>query len=309
MSNSNLKENPKKRLPKYRRVSLKDAPKMILQERDLEIIKAVWDYRFLTTDHIRAMIPGTRRKIYERLRKLYHRRYLDRLFFTPALYTGGSQKAIYALDKRGTDVLVEEAGVPREAVRWSATSKEFKERYLRHALMISNFRVTLACALAENPEVELFYWKQGNVLKEIVYAKEDGKRIRYPVVPDAFFGIRDYGRPAGQQDSYFFLECDRSTMTNERYLKKMRGYWHYGRQKKHEEMYDISSFRVLTLTMTEQRENNLVRVTRKADDRQVGSPMFWFTNEKKYELENPGSILAPIWQTPKSKKRDQRILE
>lgn len=309
MSNSSLKETPKKRLPKYQRVSLKDAPPMILQERDLEIIKAVWEYRFLTTDHIRAMVPGTRRKIYERLRKLYHRRYLNRLFFTPALYTGGSQKAIYALDKRGADILVEEAGIPREAVKWSATSMEFKERYLRHALMISNFRVILACALAEVPDVELFFWKQGNDLKEIIYAKEGGKRVRYSVVPDAFFGIHDHRQAPGRQDAYFFLECDRSTMTNDRYLKKMRGYWHYGRQKKHEERYDISSFRVLTLTLTEQRENNLVRVTKKADDRQVGSPMFWFTNEKKIDLEHPASILAPIWQTPKDGKRSQKIIE
>lgn len=309
-TNDQEQAQEKKRLPKYKRVSKKEAPRLVLQERDLEILKTVWDYRYLQSHHIIALIKGTRRKLYERLRKLYHHHYLDRLFFPLQLYSGGSEKTIHVLDKRGADLLVEKLGISREKIRWSNSIKSVEERNLRHSLMIANFRVILTLAVRNNPDLELLLWKQGNELRDSVSeVDENGVNVRYPVVPDAYFGVKDTRKPEGRQVAYYFLEADRSTMTNDRYLKKMRGYWIYWREKKYKEKYKIHSFRVLTLTMTEKREDNLVRTTKKADDNKKGSLLFLFTHEGLISIEKPESVLDPIWRTPVDGERKHGLLE
>lgn len=98
---------------------------------------------------------------------------------------------------------------------------------------------------------------------------------------------------------YFFLEADQSTMTNARFLKKMRAYWNWWRQGRHTKKFGIKSFRVLTIAKTEKRKENLRKMTKGADERRKGSLMFWFTSEQNYSLRESKSILEPIWQTPK----------
>jgi len=88
-------------------------------------------------------------------------------------------------------------------------------------------------------------------------------------------------------------------MTDARFLKKMRAYWNWWKRGKHTEKFGIKAFRVLTITKTEKRKENLREITKKADDRQRGSLMFWFTSERNYNIQKPESILEPIWQTPK----------
>jgi hypothetical protein len=78
----------------------------------------------------------------------------------------------------------------------------------------------------------------------------------------------------------------------------MKAYWYYWKQEGHTKKYNIKGFRVLTLTKSTQRANNLTQVTKQADEKQKGSVMFWFASEKSYELQDPGSVLKPIWQTP-----------
>ncbi|MBA7495120.1 hypothetical protein ES702_05699 [subsurface metagenome] len=98
---------------------------------------------------------------------------------------------------------------------------------------------------------------------------------------------------------YFFLEADQSTMTNARFLKKMRAYWNQWRQGRHTKRFGMKAFRVLTITKTKQRKENLRKITEGANDGQKGSLMFWFTSEENYNIDKPESILESIWQTPK----------
>ena len=79
----------------------------------------------------------------------------------------------------------------------------------------------------------------------------------------------------------------------------MRAYWNWWKEGRHTKRFGIKAFRVLTITKTEKRKENLKQITKKADDRQRGSLMFWFTSEKNYDIQKPESILEPIWQTPK----------
>lgn len=282
----------KRKHPKYYRDS-KNPPPLRLQERDIQILKTVYDYRFLQTDHIQALLPGSREGIRRRLQKLYHNGYLER-FFLPLPLGVGSSKAIYTLDKKGAQLLIKSFGYEPERLRWHIKQTKTGANYLQHALMISNFRATLTMAVNSQPDLELLFWKQGKELRDYVEIRDErGRRIRIPVVPDAFFGLKDKrGR------MYFFLEADRGTMTMSRFLRKMRGYWIYWKRGLHTKRYHIRNFRVLTVTNSQKRVENLARVTQKADDRKQGSKMFWFTHDKQIRLDDPQSIVGAIWKTP-----------
>jgi len=116
-----------------------------------------------------------------------------------------------------------------------------------------------------------------------------------PLAPDAFFTIED------KDDLlHFFLEADRSTMTLDRFLDKIRAYWQCWKEERHKERFNISVFRVLTTTISKERKENLRQLTKRADDNQRGSEMFLFACEKDFNLEKPESILEPIWQSPKN---------
>jgi len=100
----------------------------------------------------------------------------------------------------------------------------------------------------------------------------------------------------GKKD-FFFFEADRSTIANARFLNKMRAYWLWHKYGGHHKL-SIDSFRVLILTTTRRRMDNLIAVAKQADDRQVGSNMFWFAVTDDVQLSNPRRVLEKIWRTP-----------
>lgn len=270
-----------------------------IQERDLEIIRLLYDYRFLNSHQLTKLIDGSYQTICRRLRKLYHHGYIDRP--KSQLYLGWHKprSLVYALGDRGADLLVENLGLDREVVggNWRKKNREVKYRYIEHSLMISDFRACLWLALKGLPKSDLLFWEKENPakLKDEVYFRKGGTKTRVPIVPDGFFAIQDRG-----DELYFFLEADRGTTTNRRFLKKMEGYWKYWRQGRHKRRFGIQAFRVLTVTTSTKRKENLREVTKKADDKNVGSLIFWFTSEEEFTLSEPAGILDPIWQTPKN---------
>jgi len=273
-----------------------------IQKRDVEIVKLVHDYRFMDSRQIQMLIDGSNQVILRRLQKLFHHGYLDRpvsqiIFSNPLM---GHENMVYGLGDRGADLLAERLGIDRGKIIWKEKNKEVRERYIQHTLMISNFRACLTLALRATPEVKLLFWIRENPqeLKEYVSFTENGKQRRMVIVPDGFFCIQDAG---GRM--YFFLEADRSTMTNTRFLNKLKAYWKWRWQKasrgRHgiKERYGIRDFRVLTLTRGRQRRDNLTKVAERTDDQHNGSYMFWFAAEEHFSLDTPQAVLHNIWQT------------
>ena len=103
-------KNPSKRKPRYRRVP---SVGFRLQERDREIIKHVFKHRFLNSNHIVALIGGTRQPILRRLHGLFHAGYLARPLEQIRPYKRGSDPMVYGLGNAGADLLAEEYQVPR----------------------------------------------------------------------------------------------------------------------------------------------------------------------------------------------------
>ena len=268
-------------------------PKKIrLQTRDIEIMQEIAIHRFLDTKQIMTLFPGAKTNLLRRLQYLFHHGFLDRPIQQQAVYFKPRNHIIYALGNKGAEYIFAENPDLRGRVNWQTRNRDAKSLHLMHGLMISDFYTALQRALS-GIDAKLLSWLQQETIKD--YVKVDGKSA--PVNPDAFFIINK------EKSSPFFLEADRSTMTDERFLKKMSAYWQWWKAGGHERKFRIKNFRVLTITKSEARKENLRRITRQADPVGRGSEMFLFACANNYNLDEPDSILGSIWQSPKDESR------
>ncbi|MEW6680032.1 MAG: replication-relaxation family protein [bacterium] len=277
------------RLPRFKRVK-ENIPNIILQQRDIDILKLVYDFRFINSEQIHLLIKGSEQGLLKRLQKLFHQGFVDRppqqlvnQFLT------GERKIIYALGRKGAETLNYFGLIEKEKIDWTAKNWEARDTYLNHSMMIANFRTSLTLALREIKDTRITTWLSG-MANELRTQTKD----KIPVSPDAFFTIEDE-----KSRLHFFLEADQSTMINKRFLQKMKGYWYYWKEQGCYNKYKIKNFRVLTITKSKERMENLKRITRNADEKKQGSTLFWFTCEKNYSLKEPSNILKPIWETAK----------
>jgi hypothetical protein len=252
-------------LPRFHRAKGSHRPPLALQARDLELLRTAHDYRLITTpQYFRLFSDDSRDGIYRRLQKLFHHGYLDRLGTNP------NAPMLYALAKRGADVLEVSA------------RKDVGDRYVAHQLMIGDFRIALTHAAGAHG-IDLTWRTLPQAL---------------PVRPDGFFSLQFPELPEGRNRAFFMLEADRSTMPRERFVEKLRAYraWHLAGG--HTEALGIRTFRVLTVTRSDERLGGLVRAAREAGEVGLSLRHFWFASEKRFTAEVPGAIFGWIWETP-----------
>lgn len=110
----------------------------------------------------------------------------------------------------------------------------------------------------------------------------DGERKPSSVDPDEFFGLRFL---VDEEESYFMLEIDRGEMPIERFKnedqtyfpKKMSIYQQANREDVHGRELGISNFRVLTVTTTKGRVDEMIASLRNITNGN-GSNMFLFAD-------------------------------
>jgi len=295
MQSTGLKKQ--KRLPIYKRDD-KNISGIRIQTRDIEILKLVHDYRFINSDQIKALCWGSEQVILRRLWKLFHHGYLDRPKQQIRYGIEGSEPMIYAITNKGANLLKKELGTERKKVDFKVKNFEVGDRHIFHTTMISQIRAAVTLAAKGHPDINFLFWQSEGKFTDCTILKKNGKNLRIPIVPDGFFGIK-----YGDKKLYFFIEADRSTMTGKRILKKMKGYWNYWKEGGLAKEAKIENFRVLTIAKTDKRKNNLCKITKKADEKQKGSSLFWFACVKQISLETPGDFFfANIWNTAKEDK-------
>lgn len=289
--------NPKERLKRFE-VTKAEVP-FRMQDRDRDIIKHVYDNRFLTTKLIALLVGGSEQVVRTRLRKLFQNKYL--------LRKSGqfNEPTVYGLtDKAYEDVLVSQYGIEKDTPRMTEKNRGvIDDRFINHELLIAKTRVTLTLALRDRQDANLAEWLPDKErINKYTVIGEGGREQTRTFTPDSFITIiKDEGEY--ECDKYFFLEADRHTQDNERFCKKMRKYWDYQFAWKKEMGTDANDkhfgFRVLVVALSDARADNLRRKTIQADSQKKGSVMYWFTSETKFNPEDPETILQPIWQTPK----------
>jgi hypothetical protein len=274
-----------------------------IKTRDLKILDLIRDYRFIPSDHVTTLIGGSSRKVLERLQKLFHHCYLDRLYDRRIRTHAGSEKMVYAITSKAADILADELGLDLTKVNWTWKNRAVTERHIKHTLMIAKFRAALTLAAKQQENLKLAFWRENrgsgksidpDLCDTVTLQYGKGREEQRRIVPDAFLALME-----PDHQNYLYLEADRSTMTNERFEKKLRAYWTWKKQGGSALKHGVRHFRVLTVTRSYERRDNLRKAALKATPVKGGSAMFWFACEKDYSVDNPASILGPIWVTAK----------
>ena len=269
----------------------------------------------------------------KRLRTLVQERYLDRparqarLREGPAGRLHGREPLAYAVGLRGGRYLAEVAGTDPAKSDWTRRNREIRHTQLEHALMVSEFRATLYAALTPGVgEWQPYYWNQGDKHRAVFFTGPDKALTkarlayfprlerteqpklrpgftRHVVRPDAFFALKHGTKNLG---AYYCLEADRSTMSRQRVLDKLRDYFRLWRTGHFQtSFHGVPHFVVLVVTKSAARRDSLRQVARQADDRQTGARLFRFATADEYDLARPESLLAPIWYDPVNKEPER----
>lgn len=270
-------------------------PPMRLTERDIQIMQAVYEYRVLTTQHLQTLFFSSVHQTYARLSALYHHGFLDRQFL--GVYADKMNTPIlYVLDKRGAEVLQARQGID---LAWSKDLKQVTPTFLEHTLAINTVRVAVAKA-CQQPGFRLVTWQGESELKagydRVTIRSESGRLQSVSLIPDSYFVLET---PKGT--GHFFLELDRGTETTQRFKTKILAYQGYYQSGAYQRRYNTRSLRVLTVTLSETRAANLLRVTEAAG----GKQRYWFT---LLEQIRPETVLsAPHWRVATHEERQPLI--
>src|SRR5712692_6810102 len=295
--------NPPGRLPRFKRVS--EPPHMVMTERDKEILRQVYFFRLMTREQIERLLfppdnghdhPTKTSKARLRLKLLYQHGYLERIP-TPIAPGHWAWRPVYRLCRKGAELVAQELGTTTSNLPYWGKGDDKDHRqteisllFLNHALETNDVRIAVIQAtLAKGYIVE--QWLDDTELKRqevkdfVTVSSEAGHRTKVPIIPDAYFVLH-----LGNQRAHFFLELDRATMSNKRWKRRILAYKKYVESGKYHERYKTNSLRILTVTTTPQRLDNLKHTTANAG----GDDLFWFTTLS--EATTNDVLSSPIWR-------------
>ncbi|MCK4351858.1 replication-relaxation family protein [candidate division WOR-3 bacterium] len=260
------------RQSRYER-ALKPKP-LALQDRDTAMIKACYKYRWLSREQLQRLFNFhciTRINI--RLRKLYDNKYLSRRFL-PA--SRGSSQAIYSLGIKGVDLVSELTGeAPKIIKQKRKENLEVKEIFLTHNLLVSDVRIAFWLAIKNHQDMKWLRW-----IDERELQIECRNKI---LQPDGYCQYFYQGKLFN-----FFLELDRSTESNPRFLNsKVALYLKLAKSGLYQKIFGVKYFRVLIITLTEERLYNL-----KTNIEKITDKIFWLTIIDKI---TPVNVFDKIW--------------
>jgi hypothetical protein len=262
---------------------MKQPAPMQLTQRDKAIIHAVYEYRVLRQDQLQQLFFGGKSAAQRVLFRLYQHGFLDRRFLP---VVEGRSPMLYVLDRKGVDLLRTEYGY--EHLQWHAGSKDLKTEFLAHTTALNTFRIAVTLA-AKSQNYEIVQWLGENDLKAVydrVSIQQPSRKVEtVSLIPDSYFVLKT---PNGY--AHFFVELDRGTMTSKRFRTKILAYLAFAQNGLAEKRYGTNRFRVLTVTESVRRGENLKAATEGVE----GRSRFWFG--VLADLTPTHVLSAPVWQ-------------
>lgn len=300
-----------RRLSKFRRDGGGFGP-FRFSPKDLEILRLIHAYRYVTADHIFALVPGNRRHLAERLQGLFHHGYVQRLLPPAVMRVAdgpqrGSDKFTYVLDGLGAETLTQAGAVPVDELAWEPRHTNRVSWFVEHQVGISTFHGALVLAARGRGDIALRDWTQLLTLRDWVKVRlqSDAKETTLRVAPDAYFAIIE-----GDKRRNFFLEFDRGTEEHGRIRETLWKYWLYLQSRRYQERYENArDVRVLVVTTSDGRVARMLEMLTTVDPKGRGLNQFWFTTEASYSLARPETVLGPIWTTLKTPAEKRSVLE
>jgi hypothetical protein len=266
-------------LPRFDRAPVRP---ITLMPRDIEMLRAVHRHRLLRSTHVALLFGGGRQAILRRLQLLFHHGFLDRPAMQLDWYSRGSEPMVYALGRRGAQVLELSDRTKRANAFRKTTSRNVSRTFLHHTLAVAEALVTFEAACRRDGRVSFISSEE--ILERApeqtrrrripfrwqVEVQANGRRETLGIEPDHVFGLRFEGALETRREAYFFLEADRGTMPVHRkalaqtsFVRKILAYEATWRQKIHVSQFGLANFRVLTVAPSVERVQNLGDASRR----------------------------------------------
>ncbi len=281
-----------------------------LTDRDIQIMKAVYDYRGLTTNQIMALFfqpdkgqdHATKAgRCWHRLKFLAGKNYLLR-HEQLQYYSEGKKPFLYQLGEEGAKLLPKQ--FPDEYVTF-----DWQPDRVITPHTIANNDVRIAFTLGAVSPLTIAVWKDEATLKAdhqqdtFLLPNPNGRNAKARVEPDDYFLLLN-----GSYPYHCFIETDLGTVAGQRshwwerdWSRKVRAYLVYYTSGLYTKRYNTHGWRVLTVTISERRLANMKAVTEKVG----GKSRFWFTT---FDRLHPSTVYRqPIWSVA-SKPQPQRLL-
>lgn len=289
--------------------------RVALGPRDLAILTAVADYRFLTREQVQRLFFGARspyghrrrlgaepngfRRACDRLKKLTTAGYLRRVV-GPYVFFGFDQAGdrspasyarppyLYLLAELGAELVASLRGDDPDGLLVKK-AHELSPVTLGHELALNDVRVALTLATEADPGWRLVNWLDTRAAYEeySIDHPETGRPVRHVFAPDAWAHVRT----AAGQDVGIFLELDRGTQSHRRITEKVRIFLDYARSGRFRARFGLDKFRVaFVTTATPARAKNLRRTV----ETQI-QKVFWFTTRRQVLDQAERFFDAPIW--------------
>ena len=259
-------------------------PGFRITERDIAILRAVARFRFLTSEQIARLIGGSAPAISVRLKLLFYHAYLDRPRHQHAqlamFFDEGNHPLVYGLARQGARVLAELGLAVDAKIDWTLKNARATSNFLAHTIETAEAMIAIDRGCRAQDGLRLI--DHHDLLP---YMPEKTRRLRDPfrcrvevrvkdmsapltigVVPDRLFS---FAYDNGTRHN-FALELDRGTMDiaakklagKSSFRRKLLGYFHAWRERRHTEAWGFQSFRVLTITPSEKRIDNMIAAQR-----------------------------------------------
>lgn len=284
-----------------------------LTDRDLRLLSNLARLRLASGQQLAALDGGSQQNVSRALLALWENGYVERLLGqleTRILYKG-SFPLIYGLTRSGAWLLRKHGYQVRRRLLYE-TDKQRNAgwRFIEHRVDISEFMVQLELACWQRRDVTLIErrdiidcaYKTQRDRRIRLYAKGriDGEYKLLSAEPDEMFGLR---AASAHKESFFFLERDRGEMPVQRhnskeqtyFAKKMLAYYEANRAGEHEREFGLPNFRVLTVTTTPARVEQMIQVQKELTDGR-GSSLFLFIDDATLAGSDP---VTAFWTTGK----------
>lgn len=293
-----MADEKKPRLKRLKRADKGHVQKLLLTERDTDLIRSVYAHQVLTTTQIRLLIFDGKPRSTQcdlRLKLLFHHGYLERR--SQATLYKDNKPLVYFLTEKGARHLATSDGVDRSEIYWRAKFNQISPYHIQHLLQVNDVRIAIEQSCADR-QYDLIWLDEFTIRRLKLYDKFQvrstaGAIYTTTLIPDGFFTI-------DTPDLWLscFLEVDRGTESLKVVTLKLSKYLayfatnayreRYGTQDEHgHEVYPC----VLTITTSQKRVIHLRSVAR-----EVGaSDIFLFTTFA--DLTSESVFAQPIWQT------------
>lgn len=272
-----------------------------ITDREIALLTAIARFRFLTSEQLHRIDGGSGRGVRNRLLHLTRAGYLVR---TQSHVTAAFA---YGLGNSGARLLAERGHAINHRLDW-ADKNERTQFFLAHTTQVAevllNFErsaVGIAQLRDHHDIVSGLRSVRGTsnpATLRVSVSRHDSPLV-IPIIPDRLFGLTYPDTTV----HHFALELDRGTMDiwanrlvgKSSFRRKLIGYAAAREQSRFTETWSFKSFRVLTVTMSEQRIVHMLAAQRRAAPQCPAGFFLYSTLDRIAQL----GALGPAWITSK----------